>query len=685
MGPITLGWRIVIIALIGFGVMGCSGGGEKSAVKTPTTHQEAPKTEDETKEQETLPNPQDGIVSDGVGVRSIRYRLEGANLPSIERTKRLFTGRLKAKELERGEEHEFFWSAYIDAESFEMVSSKTIVLPAGTYRMHLFLENNQEQYVGEGVYTLRDEESIALEMAVKPVVGEALVDVSGVDQLKHLQFHYDSSVMVTYDQPRLAVRVGNDPIQWLSINPETGFSETYFNLPEGNYSIGLDLYDGTRHKARATEYPKEVELTTNTLPRIDLRALYGEADFLIEGGEKGALNMRFLFPPALIDAAGGSHALQATLTYRDAKGEVGSMVLPESRYEGEVWRTDVRVEEIGYGEFSYEIRFASTSRHLGSCAVAPFFIGKDPASAQCELDINANNIITGDLLASIGITVYDAHNTPLNGALIYAGERFLGISASDSNGGEGYFATTLPQGHYLFTIEHDQKRQQIKDERTEFKALERYNIALSFDPESTKTPLTLQSLSLKREGHRLYITPEIAYSGSGYDLVYDAKLEGTSSLWDEEKGHFILSPITNESVGEISVVIRDMSDGLSDTLSLQFNAQHYPDHDAPKLLLVPTLITEATLLSEGLKLQFDEQPDLSSFSASRAGLFDQSGRRLNVRFISDSIEDTIVRVMVDEVAISGALELELGIGIRDLSGNIREKRTLHTIEVVGSV
>jgi len=88
----------------------------------------------------------------------------------------IMTGELTATDVETGESESFVWSVYLDEDTLEIQSNKTIVLKPAIYRFHLTLEKENRTYFGEAITEISDGDQKTIALSIRPVIGSTTVN-----------------------------------------------------------------------------------------------------------------------------------------------------------------------------------------------------------------------------------------------------------------------------------------------------------------------------------------------------------------------------------------------------------------------------------------------------------------------------------------------------------------------------
>ncbi len=393
---------------------------------------------------------------------------------------KIYTGDLLAKNITLGEEEIHSWSAYIDEDSFAVASNKTIVLKPGSYEFVLTLANGNNQYISETVYEINDFDQVNIPFNLKPVLGDLITDVNIVAEIPSFKFVYDVGEMSGYDSPKIGIKIDDDSEKYFNINPATGLSDAYVNIPAGDHNIALNFYDGNIYRGRSSKYPSPLTIIPKEYINIDLVPLYGEATlgFDVDGS---SLNLLVNIPSQIVTEALSLSNLQTIIRYTGVNGsgekEI-SVVAYGNDYQGSATLGDVK-----YGDFSFSLEFRDITDNnevIGSCDIDTFIVDQNNKTVFCDVTLKQRSNITGNLLATVGINVYNQKGDSVEGAKVYADDTYLGLTGSGTFGTKGYLKQYIKKGSHTLRAEFD-TRMGTKDVTLSTLSVENYDLILDQD------------------------------------------------------------------------------------------------------------------------------------------------------------------------------------------------------------
>lgn len=364
----------------------------------------------------------------------------------------LYRGELLAENLDNGEIQRFDWSIFFNTDTFAAESNKTIILTPGNYQFTMLFTKGDFQYAGSSAQEIVDGEN-AIALTIKPIIGETVTDVTIVERLADFKFQYSPSELSAagFADPKMGVILNGENEMILALNPETGISDQYLNLPSGNHHLKLKIYDGAFQRGRSVIAQEDVVVVPGTPITMDLVALHGETSFEIveEGGDA---TFSFKVPAEVVEEAGGTVDLQTVVSIVGTKNSLQESELTllqdaSGDYEAQVTYPGFQYEKVTVSMAFTEI---STLEPLGSCSLVAT-LNTAAKTINCELILRKRAVISGSLLGTLGINVYDLSGFPVAGATIYQGEKILGVTGSGAFGTAGYLKVYLPEGEYDLT------------------------------------------------------------------------------------------------------------------------------------------------------------------------------------------------------------------------------------------
>ena len=350
----------------------------------------------------------------------------------------ILLGELQAENHTTGTTETFTWSAYLDEADLNMTSNKTIALAPGDYTFTMVLSNDDYQYAGEAFYEIVDGGQHTIPLTIKPIIGDTNIDVSVVGELAGYKFKYATSELTDITAPQLGVVVDGGAEQMFTINPDTGLTDAYLNLTNGSHTIHLNLYDANVQIGRSVPEQESVTIVAGEPFSIDLIALHGEAEFVFSV-EDGNATVTANVPAEVIEEI-GLDKLQVVLLLSDNNSTTHEEVMTLTT-ENNATTASVILEGLQYGTYAMQLKFNNTDDTqvpVASCLIDSVILDKTGSTVDCTLTLQKRAIIGGNLLATVGVNVFNTSYEPIAGAKVYANDTLIGLTGSGSFGTKGY-------------------------------------------------------------------------------------------------------------------------------------------------------------------------------------------------------------------------------------------------------
>ncbi len=365
----------------------------------------------------------------------------------------ILLGELQAENHTTGTVETFTWSAYLDESDFNMTSNKTIALVPGDYTFTMVLSNDNFYYAGEAFYEIVDGGQHSIPLTIKPIIGDTNIDVSVVGELAGYKFKYATNELTDIVAPQLGVIVDGGAEQMFTINPATGLTDTYLNLTNGSHTIHLNLYDANVQIGRSVPEQETIDIVAGEPFSIDLIALHGEAEFVFDVTDGNATVIANV-PQEVIDEI-GLDKLQVVLLLSDNNTTTHEAVMTLTT-ENNATTASVTLEGLQYGTYAMQLKFNSTDDTdvpVASCLIDSVILDKTGSTVDCTLTLQKRAIIGGNLLATVGVNVFNTSYEPVAGAKVYANDTLIGLTGSGSFGTKGYLKIYHVEGNVTLKAE----------------------------------------------------------------------------------------------------------------------------------------------------------------------------------------------------------------------------------------
>ena len=362
----------------------------------------------------------------------------------------IMTGTLVAYNVDTGDAESFDWSVYLDENTLEVESNKTIILTPGTYNFSLLLTKGAHQYGGTAfLKTVVDGEN-TIPLTIRPIIGDTVKEVTVISRLADFRFKYDPEELSGFTDPQIGITINGGAEMIFAVSPETGLSKNMFlNLVPGTYTIQLKFYDCSIQRGKSVPEQETVLVVPGEDLTMDLVALHAETVFyLTEAG--GTAVFRFVIPAEVVDEAGGLSNLRVLFSVVGDENPLQQEILSLTQ-SGDDYFAEVFLDGMQYGDVTVSLVFSDigTSPHelLGICA-QKVTLDAEPRSEVCELVLRRRAVIGGNLLATLGVNVFNEEMEPVAGAVVFANGKIVGITGSGTFGTKGYLKVFLVADDY---------------------------------------------------------------------------------------------------------------------------------------------------------------------------------------------------------------------------------------------
>ncbi|MCG8336289.1 MAG: hypothetical protein MJE63_17415 [Proteobacteria bacterium] len=360
----------------------------------------------------------------------------------------VYTGELQVTNTATMVRETYVWSIYVDDDTFDVQSNRQLVLTPGNYEFSLLVSKGNQQYAGSVVTDIMDG-SNSVPLTLSPIIGDTLMDVSLLSTLLDFKFSYNPTELSGIVAPQMGIildSTGDEQI--FALNPATGISDQYINLPQGNYPIQLKLYDGSLQIGKSKDNPGGVDVIVGQQIVINIIPLYGEM-LITLSEEGGQASFYFTIPSEVVDEVGGLSDLDVIFKSVGPGNPLQETAL-NVEASGDTFIADVILNDFQHGAIDFSLEFFdhTDSEMVATCNVSSA-IHSNVRNLVCGVDLHKRSIITGNLLGVIGVFVEDDTYFHVAGASISENGNLLGIT--DSNGNLTLF---LQAGSYTLRAEN---------------------------------------------------------------------------------------------------------------------------------------------------------------------------------------------------------------------------------------
>lgn len=435
----------------------------------------------------------------------------------------VITGDLSVTNTANGEQKNFSWSITMDLDTLEVQSNRTIVLSPGNYQFSLLLTEGTEQYAGTTTVDITDGAN-TVDMTISPIIGDTGVNTTVIGRLNDFRVAYDPVEFANIADPRIGVAVDGAPETIYQLSKVTGAINSYINLSSGTHQLDLRLYDGALQIGKSLDAQETVTVAPGLDLTMDLVALVGQTRFelTLAGGDA---QFSFEIPAEIVDEAGGANNLEARISLVGNTNAFQEQVLMLTPGPTGAYLATATFDNMQYGTVTASLTFTDISVNptelLGSCS-QPLVLGGSDSTLLCNFALRRRAVISGKLLATVGINVFNADGEPVSGAQITSGSTVLGTTNSGF-GSPGYLKVFLPAGQHMLVA----AAAGLQGNTTiDVAPLSIENVVIQLPP-VPPTPVTV-SFADAATGTPVVGTLTVRVEGAGKDFVRDSNGNSTN-------------------------------------------------------------------------------------------------------------------------------------------------------------
>lgn len=362
----------------------------------------------------------------------------------------LMEGSMKVTDLTTGGIEYIPWTVNIDESNLANVQSfQTLVLVPGNYAFELAVSKGTHSYSGSTVYNLSDGDAESVAMTIRPVIGDLLVDANTIAELIDFRFSFSASDINTANlaNPSMGITIDGSAEQIFTLSPATGLSEHMFlNLQPGQYDISLRLLDNGIQVGKSIEVQgRDITVSQGLDVSMDIVPLHGEIAFSLSA-EGADANLNLQVPPEVIEEVGGLANLQTILSVTGPGYPLLEQPLSLAENGGS-YTAALVLPDVFYGELTFEMSFTDTtdSNEIGYCFTSTL-VSNASASISCDLTLRRRQIVSGNLMSTVGINVRDVDGAAIPGAVISIGEEEVAITNGAAFSTPGYSKVYVASG-----------------------------------------------------------------------------------------------------------------------------------------------------------------------------------------------------------------------------------------------
>lgn len=340
------------------------------------------------------------------------------------------------------------WYVVLNNDNFTAVSNKSIVLTPGMYDFQLTVNNGTKVYTGESNGVLiSDMTESTVDLTLSPVFGLQEISTE-LSQLASLLFRYPVEEFAQLDQPKIGIKIDDNSETIYDVNKATGLTELYFDLEAGLYDFTIKLYDGNTQVGRSINGVEQVNVVLTEEVAVDLVPLHADMvmSLPMEGGDA---TFNFTIPTEVIDEVGGIKNLRAALSVAsDVNGLRETDLIFAAN--GTAFSATTTLTNYRYDKVNFQILFIDTKNGevVGTALLDGLNLTVENQNAVMELLLRRRSVVTGNILGTVGLNVFNEDKTPQLGMSIYANGTFIGITGENSFATAGYIKLYMKQGDY---------------------------------------------------------------------------------------------------------------------------------------------------------------------------------------------------------------------------------------------
>lgn len=344
------------------------------------------------------------------------------------------------------------WYITYDSDDFTMISNKTIVVPPGIYDFLFDVTIDDHRYIGQAAAVLiEDGVGTTIPLTVAAVIGDTDISVELAGTLPELRFSYPASELAALGDPKIGIRIDGGAEQILTLDATNGMSSQYVGLSEGPRTIELALYDGAVQVGKSIAAQHSQTVVAGQDITMDLVPLSGQAAvaFNVTGGDA---TFNFSIPNEIVDEAGGASNLQVLFKLASTNNNPADVTLTlTDNGDGTSSASHLHVgmwpEAVDLSLEFHDIGI-TPSEQLGACTMTGVVLDVNGSMPVCQIELRRRALLQGNILATVGVNVFDADGDPLAGATVSAGGTVLGLTNSGSFGTPGFLQVHLRAGSH---------------------------------------------------------------------------------------------------------------------------------------------------------------------------------------------------------------------------------------------
>lgn len=355
------------------------------------------------------------------------------------------------------EDSPFNVTVRMDETNWIAALDRTLALIPGSYTLKMSLTKGTRQYYGEQSLTVKDGINQATKLTIHPVIGKTGVQIGEIARLSHVQFRYPKSQLSNFTSPKLEITVNGNSQGVFAINREvTGdtahqYTEGFIDLSNGRNTVKLGFFDGNLQVGKSKTAQETRDIVPGEDFLMDLIPLEGKVNFepLIDGGDA---EISISIPDQAVAEAGSAGNLKVRTSLLQNSSVV---VQAETTVQGSQssYQANLTLKDVYYGKYKLLIEYfdKESQERLGECN-NEITLDASTRDITCNsLKLRRNAVASGDLLASVHVTVLDSDGLPVKGAIVKLGETEKTTVGNDQFGTDSYGHFYEKPGEYTYT------------------------------------------------------------------------------------------------------------------------------------------------------------------------------------------------------------------------------------------
>ena len=397
-----------------------------------------------------------GITLSDIGFPSDNTFAKG--IPDVASADYVLIGTMEITDTSSGANQTVEWNAYLDSSLFIAKSITTVLLEPGTYQFNLSLEDINNpflRYAGETTFTV-SEGNTDIPMTISPVISELSLSSSVTSQtlpstITRYFINYPDTQLISIPTPSLGISINGGAEQLFTQGEINGAIETYLDLTAGPNTIELKLYSAGVLKGVSLEAQENQTVVAGQSIEMDIIPLSSTVEAnLVESG--GTLTISTNIPQEVIDEAGGEANLAGVMTLESTINGTHNAPMTIDLGFADASFIDIQFDTADITLLYTEI---DTGDVVATCTVSNFDLNSDFTPPQmCDLNVRQKSLLTGNILASVGMSIVTDQGEPVNGAIVKDAttDEILGISGTAHFGTQGFVTLNLKEGSHGLTI-----------------------------------------------------------------------------------------------------------------------------------------------------------------------------------------------------------------------------------------